>query len=124
LNCRKLADSDVREKVERVMKNSVAERIAAYSAQSFQVRLLTLTAKWRALKLVAMEYKLETSKTHKKMGETFKQNPTIEEARKLAKTLSGDLEKRLKGELAALQTTENDTKAARDELAPALPAAA
>jgi hypothetical protein len=72
-----------------------------------------------------MEYKLETSKTHKKMGETFKQNPTIEEARKLAKTLSGDLGKRLKGELAELRTTERETKAALDELAPALaPAAA
>jgi hypothetical protein len=116
MSCRKLAETDVREKIERCMKRSAAERIAEYSSQRFQVRLLQLTAKWVALNLVAAEYKVAVSLTHKKMGETFKQNPTIEEARKLAKDLSANLVKKIEVDVAKIDASQEDISAAINEL--------
>ena len=115
LNCKLLAKSDVREKIERCMKRPAQERIKAYSDPRFQVRLLQLTAKWSALRLISMEYKESVSNTHSKMGATILQNPNVEDASALAKTLSDKLVKKIEGEVAVMDAAKADITAAIKE---------
>jgi len=84
--CARLED-DLRTDIERCMKGSREERITVYSKPDFQSRVLDLAAHLHALQLVASEYRAATMKLYDKMGETYRRNPSIEEARQLVPAL-------------------------------------
>lgn len=116
INCRRLAEDDVRKKVERTMKRPEKERIKAYSDGRFQMRLLQLSAKWSALRLIVMEYKAAVLKTNGRMNEAISQNPSIEVARTIVNSLSKQLVKKIDGEVASLDAQKSDIAAAIQEV--------
>ncbi|MFM9939456.1 MAG: hypothetical protein ACKVP7_08180, partial [Hyphomicrobiaceae bacterium] len=73
--------------IESYMNESREERIKEYSKPGFQARVLELAANLHALELVAGEYRAATLKLYDKVGQTYKRNPTIEEAHRLIPAL-------------------------------------
>jgi hypothetical protein len=91
----RLAQADLRTNIEACMQRSPAERIEAYSEPGFQAYMLSMAAQWRALQLIADEYRSAIQTTYTRMGRTYTNNPTIEEARQLAPVLATALAQRV-----------------------------
>jgi chemotaxis protein histidine kinase CheA len=115
--CRQLAGTELRTDIEIYMKRPRQARIKEYSNPDFILRLLLVAAKWRALKLVANEYRIATMKVYEKLGETYKKNLPIAEARaeakRLAKQLEGEVQKEIqKSEAvtAQIETAKTDAQ--------------
>ncbi|MEJ8824820.1 hypothetical protein WKW80_22750 [Variovorax humicola] len=115
LGCKNLSRGETTELITDLMDQPEAMRIKDYSAGWFQLDLLQLSAKWMALQIVCNEYSTAIEAVGKKMDETFMRNPSIEEARKLAKSLSADLAKKIGAEVKQLDVVEKDIQLAKDD---------
>lgn len=122
--CRQLASDDLRTDVEIYMKRTREERIKEYSSPDFILRMLTVAGQWHALKLVASEYRVATMKVFEKLGETYKQNLPIEQARAEAKRLALKLDDEVQKEIDKSNETEAQIEAAKAEAAALIAAAA
>jgi hypothetical protein len=122
--CRQLAGDELRTDIDIYMKRSREERIKEYSSQDFMLRMLTVAAQWHALKLVAAEYRTATMKVYDKLGETYKQNLPIQEARAEAKKLAAKLEAEVQKEIQKSNELEVQIEAAKAETEAVIAAAA
>lgn len=113
--CRQLASDDLRTDVEIYMKRTAADRIREYSSPDFILRMLTVAGQWHALKLVASEYRAATMKVYDKLGETYKQNLPIEQARAQAKRLALQLDDQVQREIEKSNETAAQIAAAKAE---------
>ncbi len=113
--CRQLAGDDLRVDIEIYMKRSREERIVEYSSPDFIFRMLTVAAQWHALRLVAVEYRAATMKVYEKLGETYKQNLPIAEARAEAKRLAAKLDVQVQEELQHSQDVVTQIETAKRE---------
>jgi uncharacterized protein YdaT len=113
--CRRLASEELRTDITIYMKRTPAERIKEYSAPDFMLRMLTVAAQWHALKLVATEYRTAVSQVFTKLGETYKQNLPIQEARAEAKRLAAQLEGDVQKEIAKSNEVTAQIEAAKAE---------
>jgi chemotaxis protein histidine kinase CheA len=115
LGCRRLASDELRTDIEVYKKRDPAKRIKEYSSQDFQLRMLGVAAQWHGLKLVAAEYHEAVKKLHGVMGETYKQNLPIEEARAEAKRLAKLLDDQIKKEITQVDGTIKQIEGAKEE---------
>lgn len=124
LACRRLQGSDIRMDIELHMKKTAAERIKLYSALDYQLSLLAIAAQWQAIRIVTDEARQATMKVYEKLGETYKKNPSIEEARSQAAALAQKLGVSIAGDIAQLDEKAKDIKVAQAETTKILAAAA
>ncbi len=122
--CRQLAGDELRTDIDIYMKRSREERIKEYSNQDFMLRMLTVAAQWRALKLVATDYRTATMKVYDKLGETYKQNLPIQEARAEAKRLAAKLDSEVQKEIQQSEQVKTQIEAAKKETDAVIAAAA
>lgn len=122
--CRQLAGDELRTDIEIYMKRSVEERIKEYSDQLFKLRMLKVAAQWHALKLVASEYRIATMKVYEKLGETYKENLPIQEARAEAKRLASKLDGEVRNEIKKSDEVKAQIEAAKKETEAVIAAAA
>lgn len=122
--CRQLAGDDLRTDIEIYMKRSREERIREYSSEDFILRMLLVAAQWHALKLVASEYRTATMKVYEKLGETYKQNLPIQEARAEAKRLAAKLDDQVQKEIQQSKDVSAQIESAKAETEAVLAAAA
>lgn len=122
--CRGLAGDELRTDIEMYMKRSREERISEYSNPDFMLRMLTIGAQWRALRLVAEEYRVATNRVFDKLGETYKQNLPIPEARAEAKKLAAKLDGEIQKELEQSKAIEKQIQSAITETKAVIDAAA
>lgn len=122
--CRRLAGDELRTDIEIYMKRSREDRIREYTNADFMLRMLTVAAQWRALRLVADEYRQATMKAYTKLGETYKQNLPIPEARAEAKKLAAKLDEEVQQELQKSEAIESQIKSAIAETKAIIEAAA
>jgi len=122
--CRRLAGDELRTDIDIYMKRSREERIREYSNQDFMLRMLTVAAQWHALQLVANEYRTATMKVYDKLGETYKQNLPIAEARAEAKKLAAKLDSEVQKELQTSNEITAQIKTAITETEAVIAAAA
>ena len=113
--CRQLAGADLRTDIEIYMKRTREERIKEYSNQDFIFRMLVVAAQWHALKLVASEYRTATMKVYDKLGETYKQNLPIAEARAEAKKLAAKLDSEVQKEIQKSDEVKAQIEIAKTE---------
>lgn len=122
--CRKMADENLRLDIEVYMKRTPAERIREYSSDDFIFRMLTIAAQWHALKLVATEYQKATMQVFEKLGETYKENLPIIEARAQAKILAAKLNDAVEKDIKGSEAITEQIVAAKKETEEILAAAA
>jgi len=113
--CRALAGDALRENIKIYMKRSREERITEYSKPDFQLSMLQVAAQWHALQLVASDYRAATMRVYTKLGETYKQNPSIQEARAQAKVLAANLKREIDDELKASDAAKKQLETAKAE---------
>jgi hypothetical protein len=113
--CRRLASDELRTDISVYMKRSREERIKEYSAPDFMLRMLTVAAQWHALKLVASEYRVAVTDVFTKLGETYKQNLPIQEARAEAKRLAALLDADVQKEIQKSNEARAQMEAAKAE---------
>lgn len=122
--CRQLAGDELRTDIDIYMKRTRDERIKEYSNQDFMLRMLTVAAQWHALKLVASEYRTATMKVYDKLGETYKKNLPIQEARAEAKRLAAKLDSEVQKEIQQSDEVKTQIEAAKKETEAVIGAAA
>jgi hypothetical protein len=84
------------------MQKSRVKRIEAYTERGFQVHMLAVAAQWHVLHVIANEYRSAIQTAYVKMGETYRKNPTIDEARRLAPILGTALAEEVAAEIRVL----------------------
>ena len=109
-----LARADLRMDIEAFIQTSRAQRIEAYSHPAFQAHVLSMTAQWYALQLIADEYRSAIQAASVNMGRTYTKNPTIEEARQLALLLSATIDQQVAAEVG-LRNTRNEEMASEQQ---------
>jgi hypothetical protein len=114
--CRRLASDELRTDVTLYMKRTEAERISEYSSPDFMLRMLSVAAQWHALKLVATEYRTAVSEVFTKLGETYKQNLPIQEARAEAKRLAALLDADVQKDIQKALEAKAQMEAAKQEV--------
>jgi len=113
--CRALASGQLLTDIKIYMNRIPEERIKEYSDPKFQLRCLDVAAQWHALQLVASDYRTETMKVYKKLGEAYKENLPIHEARAKAKELAAELKKEVDKDIAASNEVTGQLEKAKAE---------
>jgi hypothetical protein len=98
----RFAQGDLRTNIEGWMQKSRVKRIEAYTERGFQVHMLAVAAQWHVLHVIANEYRSAIQTAYVKMGETYRKNPTIDEARRLAPILGTALAEEVAAEIRVL----------------------
>lgn len=102
MDCAQLLQVDLRADIEDCMRRSPEERMEAYSASGFKIRLLAEAARWQALGMIADTYRSAIMAAYARMGETYAKSPSIEEARRLAPSLGAELAQKIATDIALL----------------------
>jgi hypothetical protein len=115
LGCQRLASDELRSDIEMYMKKAPAKRVSLYSEPDFQFRMLSMAAQWRGLELIAMEYHEAVKNVRGVMGETYKVNLPIKEAREEAKKLAKELGTEISAEIKRVDETLKQIEGAKEE---------
>ena len=90
--CEALAKSDLKDIIKTYEENfETADRLEYYTSQDFKAQVVRYYAGWKAVEVVSKEYSTASNKIMLKVHEDFKQNVSVEAARKLAIELGAKL---------------------------------
>ncbi len=89
--CADLAKSDTRHSIELWQKLPTQKKFERYNRDSFKNSVLYLFGGWKALELVAQDYRNALNAISEKEKTFIKQNPAIEESKAIAKKMAEKL---------------------------------